>query len=74
MATIDDSRPTTHQPFRWIWSYLQFERDTSALELHITSYKAFYALSAGDYGKGNHYCKILSPARAMEWIYTDGLR
>lgn len=58
----------------WIWSYLQFERDTSALELHITSYKAFYALSAGDYGKGNHYCKILSPARAMEWIYTDGLR
>ena len=23
---------------------------------------------------GYHYCKLLSPARAMEWIFTDGLR
>ena len=23
---------------------------------------------------GLHYCKLLSPARAMEWIYVDGLR
>tara|TARA_R110002050_G_scaffold40095_2_gene98187 strand:- start:3275 stop:3775 length:501 start_codon:yes stop_codon:yes gene_type:complete len=24
--------------------------------------------------RGMHYCKILSPAFAMEWIYVDGLR
>ena len=23
---------------------------------------------------GFHYCKLLSPARAMEWLYIDGLR
>jgi len=23
---------------------------------------------------GRHYCKLLSPARAMEWIYVDGLK
>lgn len=23
---------------------------------------------------GIHYCKVMSPARVMEWMYTDGLR
>merc|ERR1712086_146914 len=23
---------------------------------------------------GYHYCKLLSPAKVMEWIYVDGLR
>lgn len=23
---------------------------------------------------GTHFCKLLSPARAMEWLYVDGLR
>jgi hypothetical protein len=23
---------------------------------------------------GFHYCKILSPARSVEWMYVDGLK
>jgi hypothetical protein len=23
---------------------------------------------------GFHYCKLLSPAKALEWMYVDGLR
>ena len=30
-----------------------------------------YPISAA---AGFHYCKVLSPARSMEWIYMGGLR
>lgn len=56
----------------WIWSYLEYKETDTALE--VTSYKAFYDLKANPYGRGNHYCKLISPARVLEWIYLDGLR
>lgn len=39
----------------------------------ITRKSGISALVGNDLS-GHHYCKLLSPARVMEWIYTDGLR
>eukprot|EP00457_Paulinella_chromatophora_P005137 gb/GEZN01005151.1/.p1 GENE.gb/GEZN01005151.1/~~gb/GEZN01005151.1/.p1 ORF type:complete len:569 (+),score=83.65 gb/GEZN01005151.1/:50-1756(+) len=56
----------------WIWGYLQYNETRTALT--VSSVYTFYSLSANAYGAGTHYCKLLSPARALEWIYVDGLR
>jgi len=58
-------------PF-WIWKYLQYELQGNTLEM--TAPFAFYPLDSNPYGAGNHYCKLLSPARVIEWIYIDALR
>lgn len=69
---IADTAPTPPAGPWWIWNYLQYKQTDQALSLQ--SYKAFYSLDANPYGAGNHYCKLLSPARALEWVLTDGLR
>lgn len=56
----------------WIWNYLKYDKKPDSMQL--SSYYAFYSLTANPYGAGNHYCKLLSPARALEWIVIDGLR
>ena len=61
----------------WIWNYLQYTKNTTTAgkpTLDVASWYAFYSTSGLAYGAGNHYCKLLSPARAMEWIYTDSLK
>ena len=59
----------------WIWNYLEYKTNTTSKPtLDVASYYAFYSTSGLAYGAGNHYCKLLSPARAMEWIYTDSLK
>lgn len=59
----------------WIWKELQYDvtDDGNAVSLSspqfVTPVDFWLKMSAGF-----HYCKILSPARAVEWMYVDGLR
>lgn len=72
LKMMADRKPTPPAGPWWIWNYLDF-KDTGR-DVEITSWYAFYPLSGPAYGAGNHYCKLLSPARALEWIYIDSLR
>ena len=62
----------------WIWDPPHYEKTADSegndvIEIQspmlMTPVDFFVKLSAGF-----HYCKLLSPARAVEWIYVDGLR
>ena len=72
LVMTSDQKPVPPAGPWWIWKYLKFTDQGS--EVDITSLYAFYPLSGPAYGAGNHYCKLLSPARVLEWIYVDGLR
>eukprot|EP00939_MAST-03C_sp_MAST-3C-sp1_P000305 g305.t1 len=63
----------------WIHKALSF--DESADGSFVTVSAPYFATANKNLGDepytstvGYHYCKLLSPARAMEWIYLDGLR
>ena len=59
----------------WIWQELQFDvsEDRSYVEVRSEQFS-----TAIDFPlpktRGFHYCKVLSPARSMEWMFVDGLR
>jgi len=59
----------------WIENPLQFNwaKDKSSVTVRApcSHTPVDYSIKSA---AGFHYCKILSPARAMEWIYIDGLR
>ena len=59
----------------WIYNPLKYEDAKDKSEMTIQSPMMHtdvdYKIKAA---AGFHYCKLLSPARAMEWLYIDGLR
>ena len=58
----------------WIIDPLHYEEDKTANTISLTS-----KIIVTDHSelvsifKDMHYCKLLSPFRAMEWIYIDSL-
>lgn len=63
----------------WIHDNLIFE--PSADKKVVTVQSHYFPIGNKNLGDepfletvGYHYCKLLSPARAMEWIYADGLK
>ena len=57
----------------WIYNPLKYEDSKTAMNIQspMMHTPLDYGIKAA---AGFHYCKLLSPARAMEWIYIDGLR
>lgn len=59
----------------WIFTSLSYENNNDKTELLVRSPAMktptdFWIKASA----GFHYCKILSPARVVEWIYVDGLK
>jgi hypothetical protein len=73
LRPVADKTPTPNGGPWFIWNYLQFV-DAGGDHVKVQSWSSFTPLDGLAYGAGTHYCKLLSPARALEWIYTDGLR
>ncbi|NER78247.1 MAG: hypothetical protein F6K42_01465 [Leptolyngbya sp. SIO1D8] len=58
----------------WIWNYPKYKYDDNKLYVvksTVMKTPINYPIASA---RGFHYCQLLSPAAAMEWIYVDGLR
>jgi len=73
LVMVADKAPLISGGPWWIWTYMGWN-DKGVEGVEVQSIYIFVSLSGLAYGAGNHYCKLLSPARALEWIYTDSLR
>jgi len=73
LVTGDDMGPYNEGPL-WIWTLMNYTKSDDGTQMVVkspmmrtsTSYPVHSA-------RGFHYCKVLSPFKAMEWMYLDGL-
>ena len=77
MVMGEDKGPYNAGPL-WIWTPLSRSKTTNTSGGAILEVRAPMMRTPTDYfikaSAGFHYCKLLSPARATEWIYVDSLR
>jgi hypothetical protein len=69
----EDQGPFNAGPL-WIWKYLSYDDDkgntTTTVHSPMMRTPVDYLVKEA---AGFHYCKLLSPFRALEWIYIDSL-
>ena len=77
MVMGEDEGPYNEGPV-WIWTALSYSNGKDASGRRTRVVRSVMMRTPTDYFvkavSGMHYCKLLSPARATEWIYVDGLR
>eukprot|EP00352_Strombidinopsis_acuminata_P005277 CAMPEP_0176372020 /NCGR_PEP_ID=MMETSP0126-20121128/25105_1 /TAXON_ID=141414 ORGANISM="Strombidinopsis acuminatum, Strain SPMC142" /NCGR_SAMPLE_ID=MMETSP0126 /ASSEMBLY_ACC=CAM_ASM_000229 /LENGTH=441 /DNA_ID=CAMNT_0017731709 /DNA_START=295 /DNA_END=1623 /DNA_ORIENTATION=+ len=59
----------------WVYKPLKFEEADDRSEMDVSSLACPTKMNALiPIFRGMHYCKLISPYHAMEWIYIDGLK
>lgn len=81
MVFAEDRSPIIPGGPFWAYAPLKFEKKTTdgITRLVVSSSGLATSLDTvfrvfSEWVPGMHYCKIISPARVVEWIYTDSLR
>jgi hypothetical protein len=73
MVTGDDMGPYNEGPL-WIWTYMAYDTDKAKTTITVRSAMmrtpTDYFIGAA---AGFHYCKVLSPFKALEWMMVDSL-
>ena len=73
LVTGDDMGPYNAGPL-WIWTYMDYKtsKDHGTMTVRSPMMRTPDDYFIGS-ASGFHYCKVLSPFKVLEWMYTDAL-
>jgi hypothetical protein len=83
MVFVEDKTGAVPAGPLWIYDHLKFDMKknstTGVNEMQVQSVGFVTQLDTifnlfSPYVAGFHYCKLISPARVLEWVYTDSLK